>query len=488
MIVIHANIYLWLLSFGIKFLLNDKQTHDYYRDNPSARLSVLFIICIGSFLTPLSLSATLVAIPSIAHDLNADAVYVSWIPATFLLSNIATLLPAGRLADIYGRKRIYFLGTIIFLLSTLLAAFSTSIQMLLVFRSLQGIGAAFFFSTGMAIITSVFLNKGRGAALGWVVAAVYAGLTCGPFLGGLLTDMFGWRSVFLLQAPFALIGGLLILTKMKGEWRNINALKLDVVGSLLLAIWIITLFIGVTQLPEFQALLMLLMSMIFLLIFLRHNKQSPNPIIKLKVIRENFLFSNSLMASLCMYGGQYGLIFIIGLYLQYNQGLSPTETGRLIMLQAIIMAMLAPVAGRLSDSYKPWLLAALGCFSFSIGVSLLLFINISNSLWVFITAFIFMGIGFGLFSTPNNSAGMGSVSKDKLSMASALLTMARLVGQMIGTAIVTLLMSLLIGSSKISPDKFEDLFVILITTAGVSLILSLAGVYFCFLNRSAARN
>ena len=465
--------------------MNDKQTQDYYRDNSAARLSVLIIICIGSFLTPLSLSATLVAIPAIAQDLNADAVYVSWIPAIFLLSNIVTLLPAGRLADIYGRKRIYFLGSIIFLLSTVLAAFSTSIQMLLVFRALQGIGAAFFFSTGMAIITSVFLNKGRGAALGWVVAAVYTGLTCGPFLGGLLTDMFGWRSVFFLQAPLALAGILLILSKMKGEWRNENALKLDMLGSLLLAIWIITFFVGVTQLPELQAILVLLISASFLFLFLRHNKQSPNPIIELRVIWENRVFSNSLMASLSMYGGQYGLIFIIGLYLQYNQGLSPTETGRLIMLQAIIMAVLAPMAGRLSDNYKPWLLAALGCISVTLGISLLLLTNLSNSLWVFVTAFIFIGIGFGLFSTPNNSAAMGSVNKERLSMASALLTMARLVGQMIGTAIVTLLMSLLIGASKISPDKFDDLLVVLIATTSVSILFSLSGVYFCLQNRNA---
>ncbi len=465
--------------------MNDQLTHDYYRDSSVARLSVLIIICIGSFLTPLSLSATLVAIPAIAQDLNADAVYVSWIPATFLLSNLVTLLPAGRLADIYGRKRIYLIGTVVFLLATVVAAFSTSIHMLLVFRSLQGIGAALFFSTGMAIITRVFLDKGRGAALGWVVAAVYTGLTCGPFLGGWLTDLFGWRSIFLLQAPFALVGILLLLTKMKGEWRSENALKLDVIGAVLLAIWLITFFVGVSQLPKLQAVLALLISASFLYLFLGHNKQSPNPIIKLREVWENRVFSNALLASLSMYGGQYGLIFIIGLFLQYNQGLSPTEAGRLIMLQAVIMAVLAPMAGRLSDNYKPWLLAAAGCLSVSIGISLILFIEINNSLWVFIAAFLFIGIGFGLFSTPNNSTAMGAVNKDKLGIASALVSMARLLGQMFGTAIVTLLMSLLIGASKISPDKYDDLLVVLIVTAGVSLLCSLSGVYFCIQNRNA---
>lgn len=468
--------------------MNDQLIHDYYRDSSAARLSVLIIVCIGSFLTPLSLSATLVAIPAIAQDLNADAIYVSWIPAIFLLSNIVTLLPAGRLADIYGLKRIYLIGTVVFLLATVVAAFSTSIHMLLVFRSLQGIGAALIFSTGMAIITRVFSNKGRGAALGWVVAAVYTGLTCGPFLGGWLTDLFSWRSVFLLQAPFALVGILLLLTKMKGEWRSENALKLDVVGALLLAICLITFFVGVTQLPKLKAVLALLISASFLTLFLRHNKQSQNPIVKLRLVWENRVFANALLASLSMYGGQYGLIFILGLYLQYNQGLSPTETGGLIMLQAIIMAVLAPMSGRLSDSYKPWLLSAAGCFSVSIGISIVFLIKFTDSLWVFIVAFIFIGIGFGLFSTPNNSAAMGIVSKDRLGIASALLTMARLVGQMIGTAIVTLLMSLLIGKSKITPDNYDGLLLVLLITTGVSLLFSLSGIYFCLHNKNEISN
>ena len=466
--------------------MNDQDTHNYYHANPTARLSVLIIVCIGSFLTPLSLSAILVAIPAIARDLHADAVYVGWIPATFLLSNLVTLLPAGRLADIYGRKRIYLLGTIVFLIGSVLAALSPNIQTLLVFRAVQGIGTALFFSTGMAIITSVFHNEGRGAALGWVVAAVYTGLTCGPFLGGWLTDVFGWRSVFLFQAPLALIGILLLLTKMKGEWRSNDAQKLDVVGAVLLAIWLIALFIGVSTLPDWKAFVALFITAAFLYLFLRHTRRSPNPIIKLKVMWENRIFSHAMLASLSMYGGQYGLIFIIGLYLQYNKGLSPTEAGKMIMLQAVIMAILAPMSGRLSDNYKPWLLAAAGCCSASIGIALLLFVKVNDSLWLMGAALLFLGVGFGLFSTPNYSAALGAVSKERLGMASALLTMARLMGQMLGTAIVTLLMSLFIGASKITPDQYDSLLVVFLSTTLVSLLFSVSGIYFCLINRNVS--
>ena len=464
--------------------MNGLTTEEYYLNSSAARLSVLIIVCIGSFLTPMSLSATLVAIPAIARDLHADAIYVSWIPAIFILSNLVTLLPAGRLADIYGRKRIYLIGSIVFLLGTGLAAFSPNIHTLLFFRSVQGIGSALFFSTGMAIITSVFLNKGRGAALGWVVAAVYTGLTCGPFLGGWLTDVFGWRSVFLFQVPLALITIVLLLSKVKGEWRSKDALKLDIVGSVLLAIWLVALFIGISKLPEPIALLALLIAAIFIYLFLRHTKRSPHPIIKLKVVWKNRVFSNAMLASSSMYGGQYGLVFVLGLYLQYNQGLSPTEAGQLIMLQAIIMAILAPMAGRLSDNYKPWMLAAAGCCSVAIGIGLILLITWIDSLWLIALAFIFIGIGFGLFSTPNNSAAMGSVSKERLGMASALLTMARLMGQMLGTAFVTLLISVMIGATKITPDKYDDLQLVLTSAAIMSLLFAFSGIYFCLINRN----
>ena len=167
---------------------------EFYRDNSAARFNVLVIVCLGSFLTPLALSASLVAIPAIARDLQASAQLVSWIPAAFLLSNIATLLPAGRMADIYGRKRIYLIGSVVFVVGTLLAGFTTNIIALLLCRVIQGMGAAMFFSTGMAIITLVYQHGGRGAALGWVVASVYSGLTCGPLIGGWLTDQFGWQA------------------------------------------------------------------------------------------------------------------------------------------------------------------------------------------------------------------------------------------------------------------------------------------------------
>lgn len=458
--------------------MKQQDCEQYYRDNPAARFSVLITICIGSFLTPLSLSATLVAIPAIAHDLQADARLVSWIPAAFLLSNLITLLPAGRMADTHGRKRIFLIGSVVFVVGTLLAGVVSDIASLLLFRVVQGIGAAMFFSTGMAIITSVFVDRGRGAALGWVVASVYSGLTCGPLIGGWLTDQFGWHAVFFFQLPFALLGIVLTLLKMKGEWRSQNAEAIDWVGAILLALCVLSFFVGVSSLPGWTAGGLLGGALLWLILLVRHMERTPAPLVRLKMVWSNRLFSNSLLASVLMYSGNYGLIFLLGLYLQYNYGMTPTEAGRMLMLQAIVMAVLAPLAGRLSDHLPARFLATAGCLSAAMGFILFLFVDVSTPVYWVGIGLMFLGAGFGLFSTPNNSAALGSIRHERLGIGSALLNMSRLMGQMLGTAVVAGLMSVYIGSNTITPQHYDALSRVFDVAVLLSLGFALAAAWF----------
>ena len=462
--------------------MNQQDYDQYYRDNPAARFSVLVTICIGSFLTPLSLSATLVAIPAIANDLQADARLVSWIPAAFLLSNLIALLPAGRMADTHGRKRIFLIGSVVFVAGTLLAGVVTNIESLLVFRVVQGIGAAMFFSTGMAIITSVFIDRGRGAALGWVVASVYSGLTCGPLIGGWLTDQFGWHAVFFFQIPFALLGIALTLLMMKGEWRSQNPEPLDWVGAILLALCLLSFFAGISSLPGWEAAGLLGAAVLLLMLLVRHMDRIPSPLVRLKLVWRNRLFSHYLLASVLMYSGSYGLIFLLGLYLQYNHGMTPTGAGRMLMLQAIVMAVLAPLAGRLSDHLQPRFLATAGCLSAVIAFIVLVFIDVSSPVYWIGIALMFLGAGFGLFSTPNNSAAMGSIREERLGIGSALLNMSRLMGQMLGTAVVAGLMSVYIGSNTITPQNYDALSQVFDVAVVLSLFFALTAAYFSFVN------
>lgn len=466
--------------------MNNQQTAEYYRDSPSARLTALLIVCIGSFLTPLSLSATMVAIPAIAADLKADAVYVSWIPSIFLLANLIALLPTGRLADAHGRKRMYLWGSLVFVIGTLLSGFAPNIETLLVFRVVQGVGAAMLFSTGMAIVSSVYKDVGRGAALGWVVGVVYLGLTCGPLLGGWLTDQFGWPSVFLFQVPLGLLGIVLGIAKMKGEWRSDDPQPLDVVGSLLMGAWVIALFTGLTLLPGLLGILLLLVALVLLWIFVRHTSQAPHPLVRFRIVWENKVYSRSLLASMFMWGGNYGLIFLLGLYLQYTGGMTPTEAGQMIMYQAIVMAVLAPLTGRISDRFSPRVLSAAGCLIVAMSLSAMLMLDSETPTAVLAVELMVLGLGFGLFSTPNSSRALGVVPEERMGIASALLNLARLKGQLLGTTSVTLLMGLLIGKVEITPMHYDAVGNALHYIILLSLLFALMAAYFSFTKNSSA--
>lgn len=437
--------------------MTNDETLLYYDSNPAARVVVLVSVCVGAFLTAATLSATLVAVPAIVGDLRANAVLAAWIPASFVLVNLVTLLPAGRLADLYGRKRMYLQGLTVFIISSLCAGISPSIEFLLLSRGLQGLGAAMFFGPCLALVSSVFRNHGRGAALGWVISLVYFGLTLGPLLGGWIVDTFDWRYVFLSLIPPAIVALILSLVFMKGEWFGENAERVDWVGAALFTLGTGLLFVGVTHLPDLDALLLVVTGLAVFALLSKQMQASKNPLVRVGQVIRNRVFSNSMLSAIFLYGGNFSTIFILGLYLQYNRGLSATEAGQMLMLQTLVMAVVAPVSGRLSDRYNPRMLATCGCVAVACGIALVHALNGSQSLAGIGAGLMVIGVGFGIFSTPNNNMALGSVPESKLGIVSAMLNLARLTGQMLGTTAVTLLIAVFIGKKAITEVQFEGL-------------------------------
>ncbi len=430
---------------------------DYYTQNPSARWLALASICIATFLVPLSMSAVNIALPAMAEALQADAVLLSWVPTSNLLGSMMLMLPAARVADIVGRKKVYLVGVLMFCITSLMVIWIDTIEWLLVSRFLQGLASAMVFGTGMAIVTSVFANAKRGTALGLTATSVYLGLSCGPMIGGWLTEVIGWRSVFWAPVPFALISVVLVILNVKGDYKAEGKQKLDWLGSCLFALWISAFFFGLSGLPDPGYLISLLIGIGLFFLFLRQQANAPYPLIRLKALANNKVFSRSILSSLFMYGAHYPVLFLMSLYLQYLQGMSPSESGQLILIQALTMACLAPFAGRLSDRYEPRIIATLGCLLYGAGFGLLLFINAATSQAYIILALLLLGMGFGLFSTPNNNAAMGSVPADRLSIGSALLNLARTMGNMFSMTLVVMLVNLVMGSAEITPEQYPDL-------------------------------
>ncbi|MEE9367290.1 MAG: MFS transporter, partial [Pontiella sp.] len=189
-------------------------------DDKATRLTALIIASLSSFITPFMISSINIALPVIGKEFQVDAVLLSWVATAYLLAAAVSLVPFGKLADIYGRKKVYMIGMSLFTFTSFLSAVSISAPMLIVFRIFQGAGSAMVFATGIAILTSVYPPEERGKVLGIAVAAVYIGLSCGPFFGGFLTQHFSWRSIFLINIPFGVIILLLIFLKLKGEWAG----------------------------------------------------------------------------------------------------------------------------------------------------------------------------------------------------------------------------------------------------------------------------
>jgi MFS family permease len=202
-------------------------------NNNTSKKVTLAVATMTSFLTPFMGSSVNVALPSIGKEFSMNAVSLSWVVSSYLLSAAVFLVPLGRIADIYGRKRVLTYGIIAFTAFSLLLAISNSPLILISLRVLQGIGSAMIFGTGIAILTSVFPVKERGRALGINVASVYLGLSLGPFLGGILTQHFGWRSIFLVNVPIGLAVISMIFWKLKGEWAEAKGEKFDIAGSII---------------------------------------------------------------------------------------------------------------------------------------------------------------------------------------------------------------------------------------------------------------
>ena len=182
---------------------------------------------------PFTISSVNVALPTIQAEFSADAVLLSWVPTSFLLAMAVFLVPFGKAADIYGRKKIFAWGLVLYTFSSFLAVFSFSMKMLIVMRILQGFGSAMFVTTGMAILTSVFAPSKRGRAIGIYVSAVYIGLSVGPFAGGFLARYLGWRSIFAVVVPFGAVSVFMTMRYLKGEWADARGEKLDIRGSVL---------------------------------------------------------------------------------------------------------------------------------------------------------------------------------------------------------------------------------------------------------------
>ncbi|MBN1924337.1 MAG: MFS transporter [Prolixibacteraceae bacterium] len=416
---------------------------------------ILLTTMFASFMNPFMLAAVNIGLPDIQEHFNCSATTLSWVTNSFLLANAIVLLPISKIADIWGRVKIFKIGLYLFTVFSLLIAFSPNMAFLLIMRSMQGIGAAFMHVSGLAIITLVYPHNKRGAALGLNIGSVYAGLTLGPFAGGFLTHFGGWAYVFLASVPLGLLAIVFAHMNLKNEHVKSTLQKFDYRGSFVYAIAIFGFIFGGGRINSILGILMFTGSILLIIAFFRIEKKQANPILNITLLKNNRLFSYSNLAALIHYSASFAIGFMLSLYLQFSKGLSPRDAGLILVIQPVVMVITAPLTGRMSDKIRPGLLATIGMALTFFGLISLVFVNAETSLSSLTVILFFLGLGFGLFSTPNTNAIMGSVSRENYGIASGTTATMRVIGQTFSMMIATLVMTILIGRSKITVETLD---------------------------------
>ena len=445
--------------------------------------SVLVVSSFVAFLTPFLGSAINLALPAIGEEFGADAIELGWITSSFILSSAIFLLPFGRLGDIIGRKKIFSLGILLFTISTLLIVFSWNIAALIIFRIIQGVSSGMIFGTSMAIVTAVFKPGERGRAMGINVTSTYLGLSLGPIIGGSLTQHFGWRSIFLFLAPFGIASLILIKRKIKTEWADAAGEKYDWKGSIVYGLALFAFMYGFSNLPDATGWVCLVAGILLAVLFMFIELRVDNPVFEFRLIFHNRIFAFSSLAALINYSATSAIGFFISLYLQYLKGFDARTAGLIMISQPAAMTLLSPLAGKLSDKRNPGVIASIGMALIAIGLIFLCFVNQDTQVVYLVALLVLLGVGFGLFSSPNSNAIMSSVDKKYLGLASGALGTMRMVGQMMSMGIAMALLSFYIGRAAITPATYPDLISTIKTGFLIFAALSALGVF-----ASLARN
>ena len=396
------------------------------------------------------------------------------------------LVPFGRLGDIYGRKRMFLGGIILYTVTCLLLPFSRSgIHAYFVPRPGR-IGNAAIFGTGTAILTSVYPVGERGKALGINVAATYAGLSMGPPIGGFLTQYFTWRSIFFVNVAVGIGIIILVLLKLKREWVGAKGEKFDLIGSLTYGVSLAVLITGFSQLPNFLGIWLVAAGLLGLVLFIWEETRNESPVLNVNLFRNSQVFAWSNLAALINYSATNAVGFLLALYLQYIKGFSPEHAGLVLIAQPVVMLLMSPVAGRLSDRFEPRLVASIGMALTATGLALLIFLVQGTAIWYILMSLVILGLGFGLFSSPNTNAVMSSVDKRFYGVASGTLGTMRLVGQMFSLALAVLLFALFIGHVQITPEYYPFFLKSVRTGFIIFAILCFGGI-FASLRRGSVR-
>ena len=412
---------------------------------------VIAVSFITSFFAVFLSNGIIIGVPAIAQEFAMNNVIQNWVPTIFFLVVAVFTVPAGQISGKFGVKKTLLAGVILYLLASIGACISFSTETFLIFRILQGAGVAFLNVSAMAMVVQAVKPQNRGKALGFTVTGVYLATSLSPVICGFLVQNLGWRSMFYFVIPFLVLCIILMVLKIDGEWKTYEKDKIDKIGSILYGIGILAFIYGFTTLTTTNGLLITVVGVILLIIFAAYELRQKSPVFNMHLFK-NKKFTSSNIAALCSYIAVMVITTILNYHFQYVRGWNAQMSGMILIITPIIMAIMAPNAGKLSDKIHPQKLAAIGMGIATIAMVILTFLTKDTPLYLVVLAMILQGFGMGLFSSPNMNAIMSSVPPKEAPTASASQATMRTIGQTMSLGLLTLVFAWVMGTLELAPQ------------------------------------
>jgi EmrB/QacA subfamily drug resistance transporter len=407
------------------------------------RWRILFALLLGVIMGPIDISIVNINLPLIAESLSVPPYRIAWVSISYLLMLSTLLLPFGRLGDMFGFKKLYLSGVLIFTFLSLICALSPSFLFLVISRGLQAIGAGITMSLAPAIITAIFPARERGRALGFNALSVALGLAIGPSLGGFLSYLFGWRSIFLANIPIGILTFFLNLRLLPEEGKKEKA-EFDFLGASLSFTSLLALLLFISEGTKlgfnFPFLILFLLSLLLIYALIKWEGIFPEPLIDFSLFR-NRVFSLAISSAFLNFLTQYILILSLPFYLQRILHYSAKDAGALMTAFPLTTLFIAPLAGWLSDKIGHRLPALFGLSLCTAAAILLSFLTPKEGKISIIWRLSLYGLGTGLFQSPNNSAVMGAVARERLGIGGGILATVRNMGMVFGLGIASAIIS-----------------------------------------------
>lgn len=446
---------------------------------------VLLAVSFGSFMAALDDSVVNTVLPVMNYALNSDLAAIEWVVTIYLLVISGTLVSFGRLGDLHGHKPVYISGLVVFVISSVLCSLAPTVIALIAFRALQGLGGAMLIANAPAVLTKNFPSTQRGQVLGLQATMTYLGLTLGPTLGGWLTDQFSWRAIFYVNLPVGLFALLLSLRFIPHEEApKEHTEQFDFIGAVTFMLGLVAVLLVLNQGPTWgwtslANLSLLVMAVLLLGAFLMIEWYVPHPLLDLRLFQHR-LFAVATASSVINFICLFSILFLLPFYLIQGRGLSSVQAGLLIIAQPLLMAVVAPLSGMLSDRIGSQSLATLGMTLLTFGLFFLSRLGSESPLSYVVVALGIAGLGFGLFISPNNSTLMGAAPSNQQGSAAGIMATARNVGMVLGVGLAGAILTTVlvhVQASRSANALFEAVNISFLMTTGVAALGVLISIF-----------